>query len=509
MKLRGQRIELGEIEHALTSQPAVVDAVVLLRSDLGEPTLVAYVHPASVLGALPGELNALPLERVQALVGLRDALPSYMLPSIVVKINDWPRTSSNKIDRQGLPKPIWRASTLHSEPRPENNVVPERTVLPDGHISLDDGHIRDLVIKHLCTTLHFDDSSRLDQNAPLMDMGLNSLQAVLLMRMISEGVGTALPATMCFAFPTIRKLTAAIYQQLDLKVGTPRRNAHAAQPPATFCPKIIISFGSAHALLPSAVGSRSLSSLSLCGSNVLTEVPASRWARGMQLKDDPIACRARHGAFICNTDFFDCTAFGLSPAETHTMDPHQRALLEGSYSATNAIRCSFTLWDGIAAGVFVAIAAPEYGRMLASSPQGFRVYAATGASLAVASGRVSYTLGLMGPCASYDTACSAGLTAFHAARCALQLKECQFGLVAAVNLMLTPYPSKLLAVVGMTSAHGRSQTFDHCADGYARGEACGTITLHSDHPSDAQVLGSAVCPMFRGGQFQAAPGIMT
>eukprot|EP00966_Prymnesium_polylepis_P291025 6721123-Prymnesium_polylepis.1 len=39
VKLRGQRIELGEIEHAISSQPGVVETIVLLRTDLGEPLL--------------------------------------------------------------------------------------------------------------------------------------------------------------------------------------------------------------------------------------------------------------------------------------------------------------------------------------------------------------------------------------------------------------------------------------------------------------------------------------
>ena len=46
VKLRGYRIELAEIEHALRSQPIVIDAVVLMRNDVGfEAALVAYILP--------------------------------------------------------------------------------------------------------------------------------------------------------------------------------------------------------------------------------------------------------------------------------------------------------------------------------------------------------------------------------------------------------------------------------------------------------------------------------
>ena len=82
--------------------------------------------------------------------------------------------------------------------------------------------------------------------------------------------------------------------------------------------------------------------------------------------------------------------------------------------------------------------------------------AATGAASSIASGRLSDALGLHGPCASYDTACSAALVAGHAALRALQLAECAVGLVVGVTLILAPGVGTSFAIAGMTSARGRS-----------------------------------------------------
>merc|ERR1712091_674729 len=128
-----------------------------------------------------------------------------------------------------------------------------------------------------------------------------------------------------------------------------------------------------------------------------------------------------------------------------------------------------------------------------ASPAGGSVYAATGSTSSIASGRVSYSLGLQGPCVSYDTACSAALAAAHAGLRALQLAECAVGLVAGVTLMLAPGVGLSFAVAGMTSPRGRSHTFDARADGYARGEACGGVALRSGVAEEALcLLGSAV-----------------
>ena len=108
---------------------------------------------------------------------------------------------------------------------------------------------------------------------------------------------------------------------------------------------------------------------------------------------------------------------------------------------------------------------------------GSSVFAATGGSHSIASGRLSYVLGLHGPCVSCDTACSAALVAGHLAASALRNHECPRALAAAVNLMLAPTVGARYALAGMTSSLGRCHTFDSRADGYARSEACGGAAL--------------------------------
>ena len=118
------------------------------------------------------------------------------------------------------------------------------------------------------------------------------------------------------------------------------------------------------------------------------------------------------------------------------------------------------------------------------------MYSATSGALSVLSGRLSYTLGLTGPCQTTDTACSASLVAAHQAVSALKLGESPAAAVAGVG-MLTVAVSVAFSAAGMLSALGRCHTYDRRADGYCRGEGCGAFYF-STEADDVAVSGTAV-----------------
>jgi amino acid adenylation domain-containing protein len=97
IKIRGLRVELGEIESVLCRQPAVHEAVVLVREDRpGEKRLVAYLVLREGCTTSSDALRTF----------LAQTLPNHMVPSALVMLEQMPRMAgSNKIDRRALPAP--------------------------------------------------------------------------------------------------------------------------------------------------------------------------------------------------------------------------------------------------------------------------------------------------------------------------------------------------------------------------------------------------------------------
>ena len=85
-------------------------------------------------------------------------------------------------------------------------------------------------------------------------------------------------------------------------------------------------------------------------------------------------------------------------------------------SALSALECGPSRVARV--GVFVGVE-PSDGAKATPS-----VYSTAGAAVSVASGRLSYVLGFVGPCISLDTACSSALVAAHQAASALHRSEC-------------------------------------------------------------------------------------
>jgi myxalamid-type polyketide synthase MxaB len=236
------------------------------------------------------------------------------------------------------------------------------------------------------------------------------------------------------------------------------------------------------------------------GVDAVTEVPNDRWNIDDYYDPDPDKpgkMYTRWGGFLKEIDGFSPAFFGISPREAASMDPQQRLLLEVSWEALeNAAVAPERLQNG-SVGVFVGIGATDYSELeVLQGPAAIDPYNGTGTSFSVASGRLSYLLGVRGPSLALDTACSSSLTAVHLAVVSLRNRESDIALAAGVNLMMSPDSLVSLCKARMLSPDGRCKTFDASANGYVRGEGCGVLVLK--RLADARAEGDNVLAVIRG-----------
>jgi Tol biopolymer transport system component len=116
----------------------------------------------------------------------------------------------------------------------------------------------------------------------------------------------------------------------------------------------------------------------------------------------------------------------------------------------------------------------------------------SGISLAMLANRVSYHFNLMGSSATYCTACSAGLTALHAAMNALACGDCDQALVGAVTYLGSARMSSGFNLMGVISPDGTCHSFDAEANGYMRSEGSFVFALRPLAAAERDVYGPGV-----------------
>jgi acyl transferase domain-containing protein len=235
------------------------------------------------------------------------------------------------------------------------------------------------------------------------------------------------------------------------------------------------------------------------GRSALAPVPASRWDPSFYDADPdaPGKIYVRNGYFIDAIDAFDAAFFGISPREAEQMDPQQRLLLEVAWEA---LERSAQAWERLResrTGVFVGIANSDYAQMMfrTSDYKDIDSFTGTGNAYSFHTGRLSYLLGLQGPCIAIDTACSSSLVSIHLACASLRNRECDAALAGGVQALVSPLTEVFLCRSNALSADGTCKAFDSGADGYGRGEGCGIIVLK--RLSDAVAQGDRIWGVVR------------
>ncbi|MFI1422907.1 AMP-binding protein [Streptomyces sp. NPDC020731] len=185
VKIRGYRVEPGEVEAALLAGDYVRECVVRAVDVAGDRRLVAYVVPG------PGRRPSPP----EVLGGLRDRLPSHMVPGHVVLLDELPTTPSGKIDGRALPGIAEDAAGP-----PDADTVPPRTATERAlwGIWADALRVR---------------SFGVHDNFFLV--GGHSLLASVVRASVRERLGVRLPLRTLFDVPTLAGLAAEVEQAAD------------------------------------------------------------------------------------------------------------------------------------------------------------------------------------------------------------------------------------------------------------------------------------------------------
>ena len=237
------------------------------------------------------------------------------------------------------------------------------------------------------------------------------------------------------------------------------------------------------------------------GVDAVGPIPGNRWdveAYYDPLRTMPGKMYTRMGGFLERVDEFDPEFFGISPREARHMDPQHRLVLEVAWEALEHAGQPSDQLAGSRTGVFVGIGTYDYATWQTENLQATDVnaYTGTGNIPCFAAGRLSFLLGLHGPCVALDAACATSLVTVHLACQSLRAGECTMALAGGVNLMLGPSPSIFLSQAQALANDGRCKTFDASADGYGRSEGCGIVVLK--RLSDALAAGDRVLAVVRG-----------
>src|SRR5262249_7749126 len=152
--------------------------------------------------------------------------------------------------------------------------------------------------------------------------------SVELRNRLSGRIGTRLPTTVAFDYPTARAMARLLLEKLQLGVGVVRAERRRVVDASTAASEAIAILGMSCRAPGGLTNPDSYWSLLESGSDGVGPLPP-RWSRELLRRLEVVTGGlAQEGGFLEAVEDFDAGFFGISPREAVEMDPQQRLILE-------------------------------------------------------------------------------------------------------------------------------------------------------------------------------------
>ncbi len=448
VKIRGYRVELGEIEKtAVSLQGVAYAAAKTFSAENGNTQLALFFSLSDPAADVPAMQQAV-------LETLRQKLPAYMIPSVLVPLRDMPVLRNGKVDRKAL-------------------VLPETGVKTDTGSRKQTGNAKtrlEAEILSIWKQVLSRDSISVKDN--FFDIGGNSYSLMLVNNRLNDLLGRNVSLMTLFEYPTVESLAAAVAEDdadwqetvteeisegdTDIAVIGMFGRFPGADSPEQFWENI-------------RDGKESIAGF--------TEEELQQAGIRPEEYNDKDYVNAKGS--LSDVEYFDADFFRYMPKEANLMDPQMRILHTCVWNALEDAGCDPTRYDG-RIGLFAGSSSnmawmTKFISNRENALDAFEVMTINDKDFLTT--KISYKLNLKGPSMNVQTACSTSLVAIHQAVSSLQSGESDIAVAGGVSVT---YPRKegYLWHQGMIySKDGHCRPFSDDSSGTVPGNGCAVVVL--------------------------------